>query len=220
MLTGSPYVASRAKTTTNVRRILQSQKTFKNYLDDEEAALAQAAQTTTATQRTAASKVAKLVPARRSLTPAPAGLTKQKNKKRALASATPSSSSQAATPTPTPVHADSPATSTPQPSGDGDESEQPNSTERLIHTEYDDDPLLRSYIPSAPSERIMQLLLAEPPLTYNAARVAPPATQKSIRHFCCMCGYWGKIRCRNCHLRTCGMDCYKLHEDSRCGAFY
>ncbi|KAI5303035.1 hypothetical protein KEM56_000100, partial [Ascosphaera pollenicola] len=33
--------SSRSKTTTNVRRILMSQKTFKNYLDDEEASLAQ-----------------------------------------------------------------------------------------------------------------------------------------------------------------------------------
>ncbi|OAX78085.1 hypothetical protein ACJ72_07611, partial [Emergomyces africanus] len=32
---------SRGKTTSNVRRILMSQKTFKNYLDDEEAALSQ-----------------------------------------------------------------------------------------------------------------------------------------------------------------------------------
>lgn len=92
--------------------------------------------------------------------------------------------------------------------------------QQLIKSADDGDPLLRSYVPTAPSERIMQMLLNEPPLTYSAARVGPPVTTSAPRHFCCMCGYWGKIRCKNCHLRTCGLECYKVHEDSRCGAFF
>lgn len=108
---------------------------------------------------------------------------------------------------------------------DQDQDQQPEDPEEqypkgLIKTEYDNDPLLRSYIPSAPSERIMQMLLAEPPLTYNAARAGPSTSGKSPRYFCTICGYWGKIRCRNCGVRTCGLDCYKIHEDSRCGAFF
>lgn len=98
-----------------------------------------------------------------------------------------------------------------------DEEEDKN---HVIKSQYDNDPLLKSYIPPAPSERIMRALLAEPPLSYNASRAGPPSTGKSARHFCCICGYWGKIRCRNCHQRTCGIDCYKTHEDSRCGAFF
>lgn len=104
-----------------------------------------------------------------------------------------------------------------------DQDQQPEEEQYpkgLIKTEWDDDPLLRSYIPSAPSERIMQMLLAEPPLTYNAARAGPSTSGKPPRYFCTICGYWGKIRCRNCGVRTCGLDCYKIHEDSRCGAFF
>jgi zinc finger HIT domain-containing protein 1 len=71
-----------------------------------------------------------------------------------------------------------------------------------------------------PSERIMDRLLAEPALSYNASRARPPISTQLPRAFCCMCGYWGKIRCKSCHLRTCGLDCYKVHEDSRCGAFF
>lgn len=89
----------------------------------------------------------------------------------------------------------------------------------LIASEHDSDPLLRSRIPSVPSERIMQALVSEPPLPYNAARAGPPITRKPPRFFCAICGYWGKIRCRGCHIRTCGLDCYKVHEESRCGAF-
>ena len=92
-------------------------------------------------------------------------------------------------------------------------------TEHLISSEYDDDPLLRSRIPSVPSDRIMQALLSEPPLPYNASRAGPPIARKPPRFFCAICGYWGKIRCRSCHVRTCGLDCYKVHEESRCGAF-
>lgn len=99
------------------------------------------------------------------------------------------------------------------------ETEPPAKKQRLIASEYDNDPLLRSRIPPAPSERIMQALLSEPPLSYNAARAGPPVTKKAPRFFCCICGYWGKIRCRNCHVRMCGLGCYKVHEDSRCGAF-
>lgn len=153
---------TRTKSTQNVRRILASQKTFRNFLDDEEASLAQQ-------------------------------------------STQPISSSSRRTPTAPSSH--------PKPS-----STQPAT--RLIKTEYDSHPLLRSYTPPAPSDRIMQALLAEPPLSYNAARAGPPGTGRAERHFCAMCGHWGKIRCKHCHVRTCGLECFRLHEDSRCGAFF
>ncbi|KAK9639980.1 hypothetical protein V6000_001202 [Aspergillus fumigatus] len=198
---------TRGKTTSNVRRILQSQKTFRNYLDDEEAALAQAAQSSI--QRPSLSKVTK--PSRRSLTPA--ATPKLDSSKRKQSTVPPSRASTIPPETSTNANPDTDEDKKqPEP-----EAENPN---RLIKSEYDNDPLLRSYIPSAPSERIMQALLAEPPLTYNAARAGPPLTAKAPRHFCCMCGYWGKIRCKNCHVRTCGLACYKVHEDSRCGAFF
>lgn len=184
---------ARSKVTSNVRRILQSQKTFRNYLDDEEAALAHSAQTTV--QRPSASTKATKQHQRSGSTPVTPRPDSSRQEKR------------------TPAEGISRA---PPP----DTSEAHGRPELIIRSEHDNDPLLRSYIPSAPSERIMQALLAEPPLTYHAARAGPSITAKSDRHFCCMCGYWGKIRCKNCHLRTCGLECYKIHEDSRCGAFF
>ena len=100
--------------------------------------------------------------------------------------------------------------------GVDDEARKP----KLIKSEYDNDPLLRSSAPPVPSDRIMQRLLAEPPLSYNASRSKPQASGPPGRYFCCMCGYWGKIRCKSCHVRTCSLACYKVHEDSRCGAFF
>ncbi|KAL2861316.1 hypothetical protein BJX68DRAFT_222227 [Aspergillus pseudodeflectus] len=199
---------TRTKTTSNVRRILQSQKTFRNYLDDEEAALAQAASSTTAStaaQRLPLNKITKPSSSRRSSTPA-------------------------TTPRPDPATArlkkDLPPPASQKPSADDNTSsnnqvhDPQDPGNGLIKSQHDNDPLLKSYIPTAPSERIMRALLSEPPLTYNASRAGPPITGKSARKFCCICGYWGKIRCRNCHQRTCGIECYKVHEDSRCGAFF
>ncbi|KAE8137585.1 hypothetical protein BDV38DRAFT_282833 [Aspergillus pseudotamarii] len=202
---------TRGKVTSNVRRILQSQKTFRNYLDDEEAALAQAAQSTT-TQRPPANKVTKPSSLRRSSTPATTPKPESSRQKK-QSSTVPASQRASATP------AEPPSAATTEDT-EKEPTKEPEDKQALIKTEHDNDPLLKSYIPSAPSERIMQALLAEPPLTYNASRAGPPVTMKSQRYFCCVCGYWGKIRCKNCPSRTCGLDCYKLHEDSRCGAFY
>ncbi|KAL2799101.1 hypothetical protein BJX66DRAFT_273726 [Aspergillus keveii] len=199
---------TRTKTTSNVRRILQSQKTFRNHLDDEEAALAQAASSTTAStaaQRLSLNKITKSSSSRRSSTPA-------------------------TTPRPDPATArskkdlPSPASQKPSTTDNTTSTNQEHDSRDpgngLIKSQHDNDPLLKSYTPTAPSERIMRALLSEPPLTYNASRAGPPVTRKSARKFCCICGYWGKIRCRNCHQRTCGIECYKVHEDSRCGAFF
>ncbi|KXG48255.1 Zinc finger, HIT-type [Penicillium griseofulvum] len=185
---------TRAKTTSNVRRILQSQKTFRNHLDDEEAAISSGSGGVAGMQGAGGAIIAaKGGKAARSLTPAStAGI------KRPAGTMT-----GASTPQETDAETD-------------DEPRKP----KLIKSEYDNDPLLRSYAPPVPSDRLMQRLLAEAPLSYNASRAKPPTSGRPGRQFCCMCGYWGKIRCKSCHLRTCGLDCYKVHEDSRCGAFF
>ncbi|KAL4759261.1 putative HIT finger domain protein [Aspergillus foveolatus] len=204
---------TRTKVTSNVRRILQSQKTFRNYLDDEEAALAQASSSagtsSIAAQRLPSNRITKPSSSlsRRSATPA---------------IATPKPDPRAEIDTPSAQNLSDTANiqtadSQIQPNLQEEQKPDPNA---LIKSQYDNDPLLKSYIPSAPSERIMRALLAEPPLSYNASRAGPPLTGKAPRKFCCICGYWGKIRCRNCHQRTCGIECYKTHEDSRCGAFF
>lgn len=205
---------TREKTTSNVRRILQSQKTFKNHLDDEEAAIAAGGGGVSAVQvgvnMNVVAKGGKAAvvatAARRSSTPVTgSSITATHRKRPAAATAT-------STPTPAPSQADTADVDT------ENDAEEPKP--KLLKTEHDNDPLLRSYAPNMPSDRIMQLLLAEPPLSYNASRAAPPHASQPLRNFCCMCGYWGKIRCKNCHVRTCGLDCYRLHEDSRCGAFF
>lgn len=209
---------TRAKTTSNVRRILQSQKTFRNHLDDEEAAIAAgggggggsgSAMQGLGSLGAAAARASRAAvagaAARRSSTPATVASGAAARKKRASAVAT-------ATSTPTPAPSQSETTDA--------ENDATEPKPKLMKTEHDNDPLLRSYAPSMPSERIMQLLLAEPPLSYNASRAGPPLSTRPPRYFCCMCGYWGKIRCKSCHLRTCGLDCYRVHEDSRCGAFF
>lgn len=208
---------TRAKTTSNVRRILQSQKTFRNHLDDEEAAINNAGGAVGTTQvsggaAAAAAKNNKVTAAaaaavaRRSSTPATtpsASTTGGKNKKRVSAVGAAAEKSTSATEESEAMDVDA-----------------EESAPKLLKTEHDNDPLLKSYTPSMPSDRLIQKLLAEPPLTYNASRAGPRVVARAPRHFCCMCGYWGKIRCKNCHLRTCGLDCYRVHEDSRCGAFF
>ncbi|EED23520.1 HIT finger domain protein, putative [Talaromyces stipitatus ATCC 10500] len=198
---------ARAKTTSNVRRIVQSQKTFRNYLDDEEAALGYASTSVmgsgAAVPAAGASKVAKIA-GRRSLTPAAAASntdmlterqkpTKKQNTER---------------------------TTTTQDNNENPEVQETPIQGGLIKSPHDNDHLLKSYIPHAPSDRLMAALLAEPPLRYHVARAAPSASGKPARRFCTICGYWGKIRCKNCGVRTCGLECYKVHEDSRCGAFF
>jgi len=84
--------------------------------------------------------------------------------------------------------------------------------------EWDTDPLLSSYpsdVPSMPTDRIMQLLISEQPLTYTAARARPLDEDKRPppRRFCGICGYWGKVKCKKCEEWTCGlMECWRTHE--------
>ena len=196
-------VGSRSKVTSNVRRILQSQKTFRNYLDDEEAALAHAAQQTTV-QRPSISKVSRN-PTRTFSSHVGTEASRGAGEQRKWCGR-PSLASQEANRTAAHSTGKMPASEA--------------NDNQLIKSEYDNDPLLRSYTLSAPSDRIMKILLAEPPLNYHAARAGAPMSAEPGRNFCCMCGYWGKIRCKSCHLRTCGLECYKIHEDSRCGAFF
>lgn len=88
----------------------------------------------------------------------------------------------------------------------------------LYPPEYDHDPLLRtlpSEVPLPPSDRVMQLLISEPPLTWTASRAPPLEADKRppARHFCGICGYWGRVKCKKCNEWTCGiMDCWRGHE--------
>lgn len=94
----------------------------------------------------------------------------------------------------------------------------PSSSPAVTTVEEPVDPLLVTRgIPKVPSKRLMDALLAEPPLSYDAAAAKPlePNKRMPARHFCAVCGYWGKVRCKRCGERTCGlMECWKGHETS------
>jgi zinc finger HIT domain-containing protein 1 len=222
--------AARAKTTSNVRRIMQSQKTFRNYLDDEEAAMAQMGSSggpsagVAAPGGTAVSKVAKIA-SRRSVTPIPkqeALMTERQKRAMARKSTTTTTATGKKKGVKTEPKVE-PRTEKPQEETDAmevDEEQEQPLIKGLIKTPHDNLHLLKSYIPNPPSDRLMAALLAEPPLRYHAARAGQSTSGKPTRYFCTICGYWGKIKCRSCGVRTCGLECYKVHEDSRCGAFF
>ncbi|EGD95388.1 hypothetical protein TESG_02873 [Trichophyton tonsurans CBS 112818] len=113
---------------------------------------------------------------------------------------------------------------TPAPQADTNASrpllQVPDQPSGLIVSEYDNDPLLRSYIPTAPSERIMMALVTEPPLSYHASRATLPPDSRPPRHFCSICGYWGKVKCIKCQARICGLECSRIHLETRCDRFY
>ena len=167
-----------------------SQKTFANHLADEEAALA-----------------AQGPQAPSSSTPrAPAS-------KAARAPSVQLKRSSTALSTPAPAE---PATAAPAAVAPGITFTPPPRPPQVADG---DDPLLRSYIPSAPSEAIMEALVSAPPLSYNAARAAAPASGKPQRQFCEICGYWGRIRCMKCGARVCGLGCKGTHDEEKCNRY-
>jgi zinc finger HIT domain-containing protein 1 len=80
----------------------------------------------------------------------------------------------------------------------------------------DCDPLLLSQTLGKLSSERLEALLSAPPLSYNAARAAPPDPDAPpLRQFCELCGYWGRVRCMKCGARICGLDC-KVTHDTEC----
>ncbi|RMD43393.1 hypothetical protein DV735_g1708, partial [Chaetothyriales sp. CBS 134920] len=178
------------KTASNARRILGYNRTFAHYLADEEAAL-QAGQPPYYMQ----------------------GMSNIKTEQSEDVSMTGLSTSQ------TPVK--SPASQAPKSSPSSAAApavESANAAPPSYPPQWDADPLLRTLsLPVRPSERVIQKLLAEPPLSWNEARAKPMDAEKQTvpppRHFCIMCGYWGKIKCRKCAERVCGaIECWRTHE--------
>lgn len=93
-------------------------------------------------------------------------------------------------------------------------------TSESPHDPLEDDPLLRTYVPTVPSNEFMHALVTAPSLSYNAARATPPTNGKPQRFFCEICGYWGNIKCMKCGTRVCGLDCKGAHDEGRCLKFY
>lgn len=76
--------------------------------------------------------------------------------------------------------------------------------------------LLKSTVPTLPSEEELEKLCSAPPLTYNEARATLPISAPPARHFCEICGYWGRAKCLNCGARICGLSCKTSHDEDRC----
>ncbi|KAI3329020.1 hypothetical protein HD806DRAFT_270037 [Xylariaceae sp. AK1471] len=83
----------------------------------------------------------------------------------------------------------------------------------------DDNPLLASRLPPLPSDDELRALLAAPPLTYLEARGTWPPNggngqqQYPTRAFCVVCGYWGRVRCLKCGTRVCALECLETHRE-------
>jgi zinc finger HIT domain-containing protein 1 len=210
------------KMTTNVRRILGYNRNFGHYLADEEASIAAGAGSSVAASATATVASGHRDGKRRleKETAVPPPIPKRASKQPgsmappSIKSATPLQQED--------VEMTSPTSSPKRPRSQQSQQHPLTASQPPPYPpEYDQDPLLRTRdLPSRPSDRVMAQLLAEPPLSYSAARAKPldPDKQTPERHFCIMCGYWGKVKCRKCGERTCGlMECWKGHEAAGCG---
>ncbi|KAI0447718.1 hypothetical protein F4803DRAFT_545776 [Xylaria telfairii] len=184
------------KYTPNVRKVLQSQKTFANHLDDYVALLSQQEAT-----GTPASGNAPETTTRR-----PGGGQRQ-----ASASAPTSSKKPAAK--------QDPDDDVEMPNAEP--QDEPRSAILSPHPlpparPGDDDPLLTSRLPPFPSDDELRALLAAPPLSYLEARGTwPPGNgqQYPTRAFCVVCGYWGRVRCMKCGTRVCALECLETHQE-------
>ncbi|KAI1083035.1 hypothetical protein F5B20DRAFT_528320 [Whalleya microplaca] len=193
------------KHTPNVRKILQSQKTFANHLDDFEALLAHdpsggaAAAAAAAAASTATSK----------------RIQQQQNRKSEPASRS------ASTPKTTVKQEDVEMVDTdalPSSSQPGSTILTPYTRPRAPTNPSDSDPLLASRVPPIPSDAELKALLAAPPLSYLEARAGwGTATDDRQRYpmrvFCGVCGYWGRVKCMKCGTRVCALECLETHRE-------
>ena len=231
------------KTTQNVRRILAYSRTFQHYLADEEAgvnvygaaATAAAAAVPTHVQKTADSKRRGAVAAAQTEQKAPPTprrtATSKKATRTSIKNETDVEMTDASAPQPSAAAEAESSQPTPTTSQQQSSDQTQDQPEVPYDPALDKDPLLRTRgLPKMPSDRVMHALLAEPPLSYAAARAKPlegadnstfairtgsnALVAKPQRWFCAVCGYWGKVRCkRGCGERVCGLlECWKAHE--------
>lgn len=222
------------KQTSNVRRIMGYSRGFAHYLADEEAALAAGGggfvgtwgvvNTTIGKDKDESVNKEKEKEKRRSLGGTAAG--RGRGRKRATETeevkSEPQDQQDVQMTGADEAAADKPSssTSTTDPTAAGPQTQPQSPPKPRYDPALDKEPLLKTVgLPPKPSARVMAALLAEPPLSYAAARATPlePEKQTPRRHFCAVCGYWGKVRCRKCGERTCGLlECWKGHEVAGC----
>ncbi|KAJ6445652.1 HIT zinc finger family protein [Purpureocillium lavendulum] len=184
-----------AKFTPNVRRIMQSQKTFANHLDDFIAL--QALTEANPNALGSATRPGVATGPGNGKRPSQAG-------KRDTASSRQQSAAAA-----TPRDVDTPMADAGPPLPP---VLPPPYREPPAAHPGDDDPLLVSRVPDVPSDEELRALLAHPPLTYLEALGQRDGTYPT-RVFCEVCGYWGRVRCMKCGTRVCALDCLETHRE-------
>lgn len=212
-LSANTYSASHGKVTPAVRKILQSQKTFANHLADYEALSAISTSQPSQPIPPPPAPSGRATPTTAS--PQPPASTKRSYKKRdsTAHAPTPLRKVAAASEASTPVHPKSESSNDAPLQGASNlllESGAPPPP----HPE-DNNPLLISRIPQMPSQEDIEQLLAAPALSYNEARGSMTAEdrRKPVRHFCDVCGYWGRVRCVRCGGRVCALECLGVHQE-------
>lgn len=236
--------------TANVRKILASQKTFANHLDDFDAWSRTQGEGGTATGGSAGHSAAG--------TPAPSGTpataasgagaskkgsnnhttgsTAQKRAGTSSSSARAAKSNKshqnktaAAAATATPdadiSMTDAPSLAAAEDDTQNQSESKPAAVESQILTPFtrftppshpgDADPLLESWLPPLPTDDELRELMRAPPLTYHQARGVWTEDDKRYptRHFCEVCGYWGRVRCMKCGTKVCALDCLDVHRE-------
>ncbi|KAL6249708.1 hypothetical protein RBB50_003563 [Rhinocladiella similis] len=241
--------AARVKSTPNVRRILGYSRTFQHYLADEEAGVNVYGAAAGGASASASNTASKMVDVRKrtdtkTLAQKRASSVKETKKttmkgkggrtrgRAAAAAATAAAATEDEDAEMVDASAEDVKKETEAPQDIEEQNREATETEHEKNDPaLDRDPLLRTRdVPKPPTERVFQALLAEPMLSYNAARARPLEgadgsvfeirtgsnllVAKPQRWFCAVCGYWGKVRCRQgCGERVCGlMECWRGHE--------
>lgn len=221
--------------TPNVRKILASQKTFANHLDDFEAwrrtgegvAAGVGGQSNSAGGTPAPPAAAAAGANQKKATTSSSSSSNSAAQKKAAASSLSRSRSgkKAATPAPA-VDADvtmMDAPSTEETDAQAEASPiEPESkilrpfvrSSEASHPE-DSNPLLESWLPPLPTDAELRELIKAPPLNYLQARGAwgEDDSRYPPRSFCEVCGYWGRVRCMKCGTRVCALDCLDVHRE-------
>lgn len=203
------------KHTPNVRKILQSQKTFANHLDDyiaagagllDQSAAVPAAVGVGGSARSAAAAATAAIRRERA-----AGAAPQRKPDPTAGGGKPAGNNKQATHTaaedvemPDAAAADPPSSIL-----------EPYAGARPAPHPTDDDPLLASTVPPLPADEELRQLLAAPPLTYLDAKAGwnDEDRRYPARVFCEVCGYWGRVRCMKCGVRVCALECLEAHRE-------
>ncbi|KAK7924741.1 hypothetical protein PG985_006795 [Apiospora marii] len=208
-----------AKHTPNVRKILQSQKTFANHLGDWLALKEGGAGSTPANATPAIGGVSS---SRSAAAAAAVALSGRKGSTQHKKSDTPSRGGAASSFTKPPSkQEDVEMTDAPDAAGEhagacsGSTILSPYKGPLPAPHPRDDDPLLVSRVPLMPTDEELKALLAAPPLTYLEARAGWGAEDSKypVRVFCEVCGYWGRVKCIKCGTRVCALDCLDTHRE-------